>query len=345
MGLNLNSLNIRELATLDDSKKVIELDIDLINEDSEQPRTVFTKKELDELADSIKERGIKSPISVRENPNEPGKYIINHGARRYRASILAAKNTIPAIIDNDYTFVDQIIENLQRQDLEPMEMCQAINKLISEGMKKQEVAKALGVSNAFVSQYSNLDKLPEILQTAFDNKKIEDVTVINELMTLRKKKPESVAEIDKWINKQDLITRPLVKQLRKIIEAPIVESDTLTKVSTTEVIDDFGNELEKEERLITLEDTLEIETKPINADEGIEEAKNGSADDEDAFGESFLKPNYNDIVESTTAVVELTSEQCAAILWAYDRGINALDDNAKKALEAVINSLKNEIWP
>lgn len=83
-----------------------ELPLDLIDEDPHQPRTAdnpgFSPESIAEIGETIKARGVKSPISVRENPDAPGRYLINHGARRYRGSKWAHKTTIPAFIDNDY---------------------------------------------------------------------------------------------------------------------------------------------------------------------------------------------------------------------------------------------------
>ena len=72
-----------------------EIDITLISEDIHQPRKEFNQETLRELTETIKLRGVKSPISVRPNPDKPGTYIINHGARRYRASINAGLTKIP----------------------------------------------------------------------------------------------------------------------------------------------------------------------------------------------------------------------------------------------------------
>ena len=98
-----------------------ELPLDLIDEDPHQPRTAdnpgFSPESIAEIGETIKARGVKSPISVRENPDAPGRYLINHGARRYRGSKWAHKTTIPAFIDNDYNEADQVIENLQRNEL------------------------------------------------------------------------------------------------------------------------------------------------------------------------------------------------------------------------------------
>lgn len=197
-----------------------ELPIDLIDEDPHQPRTAdnpgFSAESLGELAETIKTRGVKSPISVRENPDAEGRYIINHGARRYRASKLAAKATIPAFIDNDYNEADQVIENLQRNELTAREIADFIGRELAKGKKKSEIAKEIGKSPAFVTQHVTLLDLPEPIAEAFNTGRAKDVTVINELVTAYKKNPEEVAA---WLadDAQEL-TRGSVKLLREFLE-------------------------------------------------------------------------------------------------------------------------------
>ena len=132
------SIDLRDLSSLsiDNTKSsgAMMISIDLIDEDPNQPRTIFNDESLQELADTIRERGVKSPISVRETSD--GRFMINHGARRYRASILAGKTTIPAFIDNDYTNVDQLIENIQRDNLAPMDIARFIESELNRGLKK-----------------------------------------------------------------------------------------------------------------------------------------------------------------------------------------------------------------
>ncbi len=82
-----------------------DLPLELIDEDPNQPRKEdnpgFSPESIAEIGQTIKDRGVKSPISVRENPDAPGRYLINHGARRFRGSKWAEKTTIPGFIDND----------------------------------------------------------------------------------------------------------------------------------------------------------------------------------------------------------------------------------------------------
>ena len=208
------------LDNIDGNGQPLELDVGLIDEDPNQPRVDFDVEELKDLANSIKERGVKSAISVRTNPSQSGRYIINHGARRLRASIIAGKDTIPANIDDDYSFADQIVENVQRADLTPQELAKAVEKLEKDGLKKGEIATRLGKSNAWVSQYSRLNKLPAVIAEAFESGKISDVTVANELAKIYENHPDDVQEV---INNEQEIGRSDIKNLKSFLNSEVTE--------------------------------------------------------------------------------------------------------------------------
>ncbi len=198
----------------------LQLDISLIDEDPNQPRTKnnpgFAPASLAELATTIAARGVKTPISVRDNPALPGRYLINHGARRFRGSKLAGKTKIPSFIDNDYNDADQVIENLQRNELTAREIADYIGRELAKGLKKGEIAKSIGKSAAFVSQHVTLLDLPGPIAVAFNSGRARDVTVVNELVTSFKMKPQ---EVTAWLadDSQD-ITRSAVKQLREFLD-------------------------------------------------------------------------------------------------------------------------------
>ncbi len=197
-----------------------DLPLHLIDEDPNQPRTAdnpgFSPESLGELATTIRDRGVKSPISVRVHPEAEGRFIINHGARRYRAAKLAEREVIPAFVDNDYNESDQVIENLQRNELTAREIADFIGRELAKGRKKGEIAKSIGKSAAFVSQHVTLLDLPEPIALAFNNGRGKDVTVINELVTAYKKNPDEVAA---WLadDSQEL-TRGSVKMLREFLD-------------------------------------------------------------------------------------------------------------------------------
>lgn len=171
---------------------IVQLPLSLIDEDQNQPRTEFNKESLRELAETISERGVKTPISVRPHPDVPGRYIINHGARRFRASRMAGKETIPACVDADYTEEDQLVENLQREGLSALEIAQFMARLRNKGRKKTEIAKAIGKSPSYVTHHLSLLELPEPLDRAFRSGRCSDVTGINDLNRLFRSHPEQV---------------------------------------------------------------------------------------------------------------------------------------------------------
>lgn len=217
---DLSSLLDDPAAANNGSAGPLELPLDLIDEDANQPRKSdnpgFSPESLGELAVTIRDRGVKSPISVREHPEADGRYIINHGARRYRASKLAEKETIPAFVDNDYNEADQVIENLQRNELTAREIADFIGRELAKGKKKGDIAKEIGKSPAFVTQHVTLLDLPEPIAEAFNTGRAKDVTVINELVTAYKKNPE---EVTAWLgdDSQEL-TRGSVKLLREYLD-------------------------------------------------------------------------------------------------------------------------------
>ena len=194
------------------------LSISLIDEDPNQPRTSgnpgFSEESINELAETIRERGVKSPISVREAGN--GRYIINHGARRFRASKKAGRTTIPAFIDNDYTKLDQVIENIQRENLSPREIADYIGYRVSHGAKKGDLAKELGKSNAWISQHSSLLDLPEPIAKAMNKGKISDLTAITELIKLHGKNAEAVTS---WIEESEEISRATIQTIKEFIDS------------------------------------------------------------------------------------------------------------------------------
>ena len=147
------------------------LSIGKIVADPLQPRKTYNEILLNGLSESIKEHGVLQPITVRKSGND---YIIVMGERRYRASKLAGKKTIPCIVkeyENNDVLEVQIIENLQRQDVEPTEEADAIAYL-SEKYSPSEIAKRLGRSDNFIRQRLKLAGLIEVFKTYVCNGKM-----------------------------------------------------------------------------------------------------------------------------------------------------------------------------
>lgn len=140
-------VNGKKVATL----QIENLPIGKIKPDPEQPRKTFEEKQLQQLSDSIKEFGVLQPITVRKSGKD---FIIVMGERRFRASKIANKKTIPCIVrtyDNNDVLEVQIIENLQRKDVEPTEEAEAIAYL-SDKYQPSEIAKRLGRTDNFIRQ-------------------------------------------------------------------------------------------------------------------------------------------------------------------------------------------------
>lgn len=140
------------------------LDLDVIVPAEDQPRKTFYQESLEELAQSIKERGVLQPIVVR--PMDGGKYQIVMGERRYRASRLAGLTQIPAIIrelSDEDTHADALLENFQREDLNPVERAKAIKELL-DMMQWEQVSKTLGVTEGTLRRYLEILELPEAVQ-------------------------------------------------------------------------------------------------------------------------------------------------------------------------------------
>ena len=194
-----------------------EIDITLISEDIHQPRKEFNQETLRELTETIKLRGVKSPISIRPNPDKPGTYIINHGARRYRASINAGLTKIPAFIDTDYSEADQVIENLQRDDLTSREIADFIGRQLAGGKSKSEIARLIGKTNPYITMHAALLDLPDPLGEVYRTGRCTDVTALYDLTRLYKANKE---EVITWLalSTQEEISRLDVYQFSQFLK-------------------------------------------------------------------------------------------------------------------------------
>lgn len=157
------------------NNRVVELDMSLLQAGKYQPRSKMEEEKLQELADSIKEQGVISPIIVRSIGE--GRYEIIAGERRFRASQRAGKTKIPAIIrelDDKTTLAVALIENMQREDLNVMEEAIGVKRLIDEfGFTHEEAAKAIGRSRPATSNLLRLLNLAEPVQKMLSEGKLE----------------------------------------------------------------------------------------------------------------------------------------------------------------------------
>lgn len=146
---------------------IIELDIDAIEINPFQPRTNFNEESLKELAISIKELGVIQPITVRKL--EFNKYQLISGERRLRASTLVGLTTVPAYIrianDNE-SLVMALVENIQRHDLDPIEIALSYQRLIDEiQLTQEQMSERVGKKRSTITNYLRLLKLDPVIQT------------------------------------------------------------------------------------------------------------------------------------------------------------------------------------
>ncbi|MCF7561046.1 ParB/RepB/Spo0J family partition protein [Sabulilitoribacter multivorans] len=146
---------------------IVELDIDFIEVNPFQPRTNFSEESLRELASSIKELGIIQPITVRKLG--VNKFQLVSGERRFRASKLLNLETIPAYvrIANDQESLEMaLVENIQRQDLDPIEIALSYQRLIDEiNLTQEQMSERVGKKRSTIANYLRLLKLDPIIQT------------------------------------------------------------------------------------------------------------------------------------------------------------------------------------
>ncbi len=151
-----------------------EIMIDSVETNPFQPRTHFDQEALQELAESIKVLGIIQPITVKES--SPGRYTLISGERRLQASKLAGLNRIPAYIrtaDDQQMLEMALIENIQRENLNAIEIALSYHRLLSEfQLKQEELGDRVGKNRTTVNNYLRLLKLPDVIQAAVRDNEI-----------------------------------------------------------------------------------------------------------------------------------------------------------------------------
>jgi ParB family chromosome partitioning protein len=171
LGRGLSALLSAEFPAI--NEEVRDVDIELIRPSSQQPRTQFHQGRLQELAQSIQSNGIIQPLLLRRRA---GAFELVAGERRWRAAQLAGLRAVPAIvrdIPDDKLFELALIENIQRQELGPVEEANAYKKLIeSLGLTQDEVAQRVGRDRSFITNYLRILKLPADILTLVEEEKL-----------------------------------------------------------------------------------------------------------------------------------------------------------------------------
>ena len=214
LGRGLDALISTEALRTSGSSSIGEIEIGKILANPNQPRRDFNEEALQELADSISELGVIQPITLRKM--EDDTYQIIAGERRFRASQLAGKTTIPAYILNaneTETMEMALIENIQREDLNPLEISLAYQQLIElHNLSQEQLSKRVGKGRATIANFLRLLKLPGTIQVALKEKKIDmghakallsldshadQINIFNEII----EKKYSVREVEEIVRK------------------------------------------------------------------------------------------------------------------------------------------------
>ena len=227
--LALESLEKVEERIIESTNKndVVEIPIDEIRSNPYQPRTYFEPERLQELAESIRIHGVVEPVIVKKSIHG---YELVAGERRCKASKIAGKETVPAIIRDfsDQEMMDiAILENIQREDLSAIELAEGFQKYMdATGMTQEEVAAKFGKSRSYITNLVGLLKLPKIVRDQINTKEISPshARVLSKLND-----NELIINLANRIVKEDLSVRELEKissmdQMPK--RQPVVRNNT-----------------------------------------------------------------------------------------------------------------------
>ena len=175
LGRGLDSLISMDDVQPSGSSAINEIAIDLIKPNPDQPRINFDEEALEELATSIRELGIIQPLTLRSA--EAGTYMIISGERRYRAAKLAGLDTVPAYVRtaNDSELTEMaLIENIQREDLNAIEIALTFRKLIDQyNLTQERLSERIGKKRATIANFLRLPKLPAEVQLGLRDKAVD----------------------------------------------------------------------------------------------------------------------------------------------------------------------------
>jgi ParB family chromosome partitioning protein len=234
LGRGLDALIAIDEIKTDGSSSINEIELSKIKANPGQPRQVFDGEALEELAASIRQIGVIQPITLRETTKDT--YQIIAGERRYRASLLAGLKTIPAYVRtaNDEGVMEMaLIENIQREDLNSIEVALAYQNLIeSYKLTQEQLSERVGKKRTTVANYLRLLKLPAEVQMGIRDKKV-DMAHARTLLTLE----DTTAQLELYelILEEGLSVRKVEEYVRAInrgdkLEDLLKEEEAVTKV-------------------------------------------------------------------------------------------------------------------
>ena len=225
LGRGLDALIDTEEVKTEGSSNICEVDMDLIHPNPDQPRREFDDDSLQELAGSIRQVGIITPITLRDMGD--GTYVIIAGERRWRASQKVGLQRIPAYIrtvDDENMMEMALIENIQRQDLTALEISLAYQHLIEQyGMTQEQLSDRVGKNRATVTNYLRLLKLPASIQMGLKNR---DIEMGHARALLALDDPTAQMKLFDEIKRLKLSVRKVEEMVKELSEGGSVKSST-----------------------------------------------------------------------------------------------------------------------
>ena len=243
LGRGLEAL-FDESPQVQETEEITEISLDEIRPNPYQPRKTFDNKSLKELSESIKENGVFQPIIIRKSVNG---YEIIAGERRFRASKVAKTTTIPAIIrdfDEAQMMEVAVLENLQREDLTPLEEAQAYEMLQKNlGLTQAEVSKRLGKSRPYIANYLRLLTLPQKTKRLLQRGELS-MGQARTLLGLKDK--DSIDDLARKVVKNGITVRQLESLVAKLNEKEkkpkkkAIKKSAFIRASESQLTDKFG---------------------------------------------------------------------------------------------------------
>lgn len=228
LGKGLGALIDTDHYNVAGSSSINEIHMDLIITNVNQPRSHFDQEALEELAVSIRELGVISPITLRKN--EDGTYLIIAGERRYRAAKMVGLQTIPAYVRtaaDEQVMEMALIENIQREDLNAIEIALSFYRLMDEYQLTQErLSDRVGKKRATIANYLRLLKLPAEIQMGIKDKKI-DMGHARALLGLSD--PKAQLQLYEKLLKQEYSVRKVEEMVRLYTQTGAFEKQTAPK--------------------------------------------------------------------------------------------------------------------
>ena len=205
-----------------DTNNLINIPLEVIHPNPDQPRKHFDEERLQELADSVRAKGVLQPIIVKRIDAE--SFLLVAGERRYRASLMAGLEKIPAVITTDDEQEIALIENLQREDLNPIEEAEGLKALAERsGYTHEQLATIVGKSRVTITELLSLNELPEQIK---EECRATDIATKTHLLQVLREKDEA-RQLSLWDGIKE--GKFSTKQIRRDKKSLVLKKKKVTK--------------------------------------------------------------------------------------------------------------------